>query len=146
MMSSYEYRHLASDPLEVTRLKRELIQRDADEIEVNESVGRMLAAYEADLIALRRENARLVKEVAALRLSLTGVSVDTKTEPLGCPCPGACSALKVVGRNVKLEGVREAAMEVSTRYLEGRLTKAEIGKLGRAIHDSLAACETEEKP
>lgn len=93
---------------------------------------------------------KLREEVKALRLSLTGISTDIKTEPAGCPCPGACSALKVVERNEKLESAYnelimavarkypdESRHQTALRYIRDRESTTVSGR------QSTAACEDE---
>ena len=59
------------------------------------------------------ENARLRHEVASLRASL---GQATGAEPVGCPCPGACSAIALQDRlsayKAALEQIRD--QELST--------------------------------
>lgn len=58
---------------------------------------------------------RLRAEVAALRLTLGGRTFDaTVPEPIGCPCPGACSTVAEIGRlrvALRVNGLRYGATD-----------------------------------
>lgn len=55
------------------------------------------------LAAAYAEIARLRAEVASLRMSMGHKMVNSPAiEPIGCPCPGACSALYIAPRSLTL--------------------------------------------
>ena len=57
--------------------------------ELHKTRGDLLSSWQ-ERDAERHENARLRAEVSSLRASL---GEPTGAEPVGCPCPGACSAV-----------------------------------------------------
>ncbi len=61
------------------------------------------------------EETRLRAEVAALRATLGQQPATEGAEPIGCPLPGACSAVKAsaAGYAAGAEAMREAAAQVA---------------------------------
>ncbi len=86
---------------------------------------------------LRAEVTRLSGEVAALRASL---GEPTGAEPVGCPCPGACSATALQERVAGLESDGAKWRDAATSY-RARLAKQEAG-MG-AMREALEAAAEE---
>lgn len=78
----------------------------------------LLSAADTKLSALDAENARQAAEIASLRASL---GEATGAEPIGCPCPGACSATALQSRALAAEEERDRlrkALEPFARFAE----------------------------
>lgn len=69
----------------------------------------------ADLDKANADVACLQAEVASLRLTLGGRTFyATVPEPIGCPCPGACSTVAEIGRlrvAIRVNALRHGATD-----------------------------------
>lgn len=73
-------------------------------VEVAPGVWRLRA-----IVEMEAENERLRAEVASLRLTLGGRTLDASVpEPVGCPCPGACSTVAEIERLRAIVAAQEA--------------------------------------
>jgi len=91
------------------------------------------------IVCAREELERLRAENASLRASL---GEPTGAEPIGCPCPGACSATalqsRLVERDRQIAGAREArdalAESLAAQYPALRLYWEQIfDRINRAL-------------